>query len=71
MKAYKIEILIINHEELSQEEIESVIENTIYSNRCISPEIWGIKEIDIGEWSDDHPLNLPEFKYSYYSRHIK
>lgn len=70
MKAYKIEILVIDFDELGQLEIERQIENICYPNG-ISPEIWGIKEVGIGEWSDDHPLNNPETKYNYYSDNIK
>ena len=58
MKAYKLEILIIDHDFLGAEEIQSVIENTKYPNWCISPEVKTVEERDIGEWEDSHPLNL-------------
>ena len=57
MKAYKIEILIVDHDELGPEEIKQVIENTRYPNRCIMPQVQKIIQRDIGAWSDDHPLN--------------
>ena len=57
MKAYKVEILIIDFDGMSQDEVESVIENTKYPNRCVSPNVMSIEEADIGEWHDDHPLN--------------
>lgn len=58
MKAHKIEILIIDHDGLGVEEIKSVIENQKYPNWCINPEVKSINTIDIGDWHDDHPLNL-------------
>jgi hypothetical protein len=57
MKAYKVEVLIINFDELEENEIKDVLENTYYSNHCISPEVLSIESKDIGEWNDDHPLN--------------
>lgn len=57
MKAYKVEILIIDFDGLGENEIQSVLENTGYPNHCISPNVMDISERDIGEWSDDHPLN--------------
>ena len=58
MKAYKIEILVIDMDEIGEDEIKSVIENARYPNRCISPEVKNIQSVDIGEWHDEHPLNL-------------
>lgn len=57
MKAYLLTILIIDHDELGSEGIKEVIENTSYANDCICPSIQEIKEADIGEWHDEHPLN--------------
>lgn len=57
MKAYKVEILIIDMDELGTEEIKNQMENVKYPNYCLSPHIMDIKEADIGEWSDNHPLN--------------
>ncbi len=57
MKAYKLEILVIDNDGLGAEEIKQVLESTRYPNWCISPSVMKIEERDIGEWSDDHPLN--------------
>ena len=57
MKAYKIEILIIDFDEVGADGITDVIENTRYPNRCISPDVKSVESADIGEWYDDHPLN--------------
>lgn len=68
MQAHKIEIFVIDLDEIGVEEIKSVIENTRYPNRCISPEVKSIKTVDIGEWHDDHPLNLIDEAEAEYHR---
>lgn len=68
MKAYKVEILIVNFDGLTPQEISDVIENTRYPNRCIRPEVMNVEERDIGEWSDDHPFNNPELTREEYER---
>jgi len=55
MKAYKVELLIIDHGKLGPHEIASVLENT-----RISPSVEEITGRDIGGWTDNHPLNLPD-----------
>lgn len=57
MKAYELTIKIIDLDEIGPDEIKDVLEHTRYANRCIAPEVLNIREADIGEWSDDHPLN--------------
>jgi hypothetical protein len=57
MKAYKLEILIVDSDFVGSEDIKTIIENQKYPNHCISPMVMKIEEKDIGEWSDDHPLN--------------
>lgn len=67
MKAYKVVLLVVDHDELGDEEITEVIEHTRYPNHCVSPTVMTIEGADIGEWTDDHPLNSydtmkPEFE---------
>jgi hypothetical protein len=57
MKAYKVEILIVDHDGIGAEEMKDVIENVNYPNDCISPHVMNVTAVDIGEWHDDHPLN--------------
>lgn len=40
--------------------VKNAIENARYHNHSIFPEVKTIDARDIGEWSDDHPLNKPE-----------
>lgn len=68
MKAYKLEILIIDHDELGPDEIVSEIERANYANDCISPDVKSIIGVDIGEWDDDHPLNKRDLCEEYYNR---
>lgn len=54
---YKIELCVIDHDDIGAESIRGVLENTRYPNRCIAPLVLTIEEKDIGEWYDEHPLN--------------
>ena len=57
MKVYKIELLVIDFDELGKDSIIREIENANYPNDCLSPRVKLVIEKDIGEWHDDHPLN--------------
>lgn len=57
MKAYRVTFVVIDHDRLGADEIQSVVEDTRYPNHCLHPRVTEIEEADIGEWSDDHPLN--------------
>jgi hypothetical protein len=57
MKAYKIELLIIDFDQLGPNEIQLVLEQTKYPNWCIYPNVMKIEERELGEWTDEHPLN--------------
>jgi hypothetical protein len=56
MKVHRLEVLVIDHDNLGQEEVISVIENTKYPNWCIYPDVKAITTREV-EWSEDHPLN--------------
>jgi hypothetical protein len=53
MQAYKVEVLIIDFEGHGAEEIRSLLENSRY----LAPQVKSIEARDIGEWTDEHPLN--------------
>lgn len=57
MKAYKLEVLIIDFDNVGKEGIIDELQNANYPNDCIAPDVLTVKEADIGEWHDDHPLN--------------
>jgi hypothetical protein len=56
MKIYKIEAVILDQDVETIEDARSVIESARYANHT-SIDVLNIYEADIGEWSDDHPLN--------------
>lgn len=62
MKAYKVTLLVIDHNEYGPEEIKVNIENEEYT----SPRVIDITESDIGEWHDGHPLNGRELNQECY-----
>ena len=57
MKAYKVELLIVDFDEVGPEFITVHIENAHYPNRCMAPHVMRIRGQEIGEWTDEHPLN--------------
>jgi hypothetical protein len=59
MKAYKLEVLILDFDDIGPDEVISTLENQSFPNDCIWPSVMAITSREI-EWSDDHPLNKPE-----------
>lgn len=68
MKIYRIEVLVVDTDQIGEKEIKDVIENARYPNRCISPQVKKIESRDIGEWHDDHPLNNTNTADAEYQR---
>ena len=64
MKAYRVELLIIDHDHLGAKEISLVLENV----DCLAPSVMAIQEREIGNWSDDHPLNRRSTRRAEYER---
>lgn len=56
MKVFKVEVMVIDFDELGEAEVKSTIETTRYPNYCINPSVKKIETREV-EWSDDHPLN--------------
>lgn len=71
MKAYKLEILIIDFDELGEQGIRENLACVNFPNDCISLEIKSIEGRDIGEWEDAHPLNCKTTWDAEYSRLFK
>lgn len=57
MKAYKVELLIIDFDELGEDALRHQLENASYPNDCVCPIVMAIMGRDIGPWHDDHALN--------------
>jgi len=62
MKAYKIEVLVIDFEDLGEEDAKYQLGNM----RHLDVKVVDSKKVDIGEWDDDHPLNKTKGWEEYY-----
>jgi hypothetical protein len=56
MKVYKVEVMVLDFDEVGEDGVKSLLENTKYPNWAIHPVVRKIDTREI-EWSDDHPLN--------------
>lgn len=70
MKAHKITLLVIDHEDHGVDDACACLVNA-----SCDPVIMGRETADVGEWSDDHPLNQypkmeEEFKRVFNGGHI-
>lgn len=57
MKAHVITMLVVDLENVGAAEAAGLMESARYPNRCINPRHFRHQTIEIGAWSDDHPLN--------------
>lgn len=57
MEVHKIVLYVVDFDQLGANAVVSELENARYANRCISPSFLSIETADIGEWSDENPLN--------------
>ena len=64
MKAYKVELLVLDFENCGESDIKSILSNVRYLNSSVM----NIIEKDIGTWSDDHPLNSRILQKETYNR---
>lgn len=60
MKVYRIDIMVIDHDDVGAEEIKDVIESHSFPNPYpqTSLNVMKVEEREIGEWDDDNPLNF-------------
>jgi hypothetical protein len=54
---HKLEVLIIDHDDVGRAEIKEILEGASYPNDCINPYILNIDTREV-EWADSHPLNF-------------
>ena len=71
MRIFKLEVMVIDFDEIGEKGIRSALHNARYPNRCISPEVMDAESVDIGEWDDGSPLNFPHTKDAEYKRLFK
>lgn len=55
-RVYKIELMIVDHDDLGADGVQEALQNVSYPNDCISPQVSALEERSI-DWGDDHPLN--------------
>lgn len=57
MNVIKVELFFVDFDNVTAAGTRGVLESVNYPNDCINPRVISIDSRDIGEWSDDHPLN--------------
>lgn len=57
MKVHKVELFVIDFDNVGADEIHRLIESARYPNRCIMPNVTCVYTAETGPWDDDHPLN--------------
>jgi hypothetical protein len=57
MKVHLLQVLVIDHDALGVDEVERILEDANYPNRCIAPSVVKSQSAEIGDWDDDNPLN--------------
>jgi hypothetical protein len=58
MKAYKVELLVLDHENIG------VCKETFREDfEYLFPRVMSIQSKEIGEWDDDHPLNRGDIEF--------
>ncbi len=68
MKAYRIELLVIDFDGIGGGEIQAVLEAERFPNDCINLSVKRVDSQDIGAWTDDHPLNRAGTSSAEYER---
>lgn len=68
MQAHKLEVLVIDFDQIGAEGVKDAICTARYRNHCISPSVEAIQTVEIGPWSDDHPLNNSKTCEAEYKR---
>jgi hypothetical protein len=59
-KVHLLQVLVIDHDHLGVDEVERVLEDARYPNRCIAPSVIKSQSAEIGDWDDENPLNYSD-----------
>jgi len=70
IQVHKVEVLIIDHDNVGPEGLKVLLENTHYPNRAIAPNVMGCVTREV-EWSDSHPLNSRQHQAAAYQELFK
>lgn len=63
-RVYRIELMVLDSDDLGPDAVRSEIEAVSYPNDCIAPLVARIEERAV-EWTDDHPLNRPGWQRAF------
>ncbi len=55
-RVHRVEVLIIDHDDVGADGVRDLLEHTKYPNRAIRPHVMGVESREV-EWTDEHPLN--------------
>ena len=65
MEVHRVEVLVIDGDEVGADGVKQIIENTKYPNWCIDPLVMSIETRQV-DFHDDHPLNkMDTFEEAY------
>ncbi len=64
MKVHKLEVMVLDFEDVGVDDISVMIRNLKYVTACVMSS----KSVDIGEWDDGHPLNKHATQEAEYKR---
>lgn len=58
MKVFKIELMVVDFDDLGAEKVKEVLENTNYPNHCLDPRVKACesRDIEMGSWGEDSML---------------
>lgn len=57
MTAYRLEVFVLDYDEIGEARICDAIERAHYANDCLHPKVKAVTSANVGVWSDEHPLN--------------
>lgn len=57
LNVYKVELMVMDFDNIGRDEVIELLENTRYPNRCISPTVAHVEQRVVDNWTDNHPLN--------------
>ena len=58
MKQHRVTVYVIDHDGRGADGVVEEMGRVRYPNDCIHPKFVKAETWDVGEWDDDHPLNL-------------
>ena len=55
MQVHKVELLIVDTDDVGEAAIRELLKNARYPNHCLDPQVMAFLTREV-EWDDDHPL---------------